>query len=114
MDAIHALAGKLLSRDELPKLAAGIDMDAYDQKVLQNFLDAEGRIKQFPAQRKKFEVLLRHVLKAFEPGARYTEKEVNEILSRFNDDTAYLRRSLVDMKLMARESSGSAYWRIDA
>jgi hypothetical protein len=114
MDAIHALAGKLLSRDELPKLAAGIDMDAYDQKVLQNFLDAEGRIKQFPAQRKKFEVLLRHVLKAFEPGARYTEKEVNEILSRFNDDTAYLRRSLIDMKLMAREGGGGAYWRIDA
>jgi hypothetical protein len=113
LDAIHGLAGKLLSRDELPKLAADVDMDAYDQKVLQNFLDAEGRIRQFPAQRKKFEVLVRHVLQAFEPRVRYTEKEVNEILSRFNDDAAYLRRSLVDMKLMAREPSGSAYWRID-
>ncbi len=113
LDAIHALAGKLLSRDELPKLAADVNMDAYDQKVLQNFLDAEGRIKQFPAQRKKFEVLVRHVLKAFEPGARYTEKEVNEVLSRYNDDTAYLRRSLIEMKLMAREPNGSAYWRVD-
>jgi hypothetical protein len=113
MDAIHALAGKLLSRDELPKLAAGIDMDAYDQKVLQNFLDGEGSIKQFPAQRKKFEVLVRHALKAFEPGVRYTEKEVNEILARYNEDTAYLRRSMVEMKLMAREPSGSAYWRLD-
>ena len=114
LDAIHALAGKLLSREELPKLAAGVDMDAYDQKVLQNFLNAEGRIKQFPAQRKKFEVLVRHVLKAFEPGARYTEKQVNEILERYNEDTAYLRRSLIELKLMAREPNGSAYWRVDA
>ena len=113
LDAIHALAGKLLSRDELPKLAADVDMNAYDQKVLGNFLDADGRIRQFPAQRKKFEVLVRHVLNAFDPGTRYTENQVNEILSRFNDDTAYLRRSLVDMKLMAREPDGSAYWRID-
>jgi len=114
LDAIHALAGKLLSREELPKLAAGIDMDAYDRKVLENFTDAEGRIRQFPAQRKKFEVLVRHVLKAFESGARYTEKEVNEILSRYNEDTAYMRRSLIEMKLMAREPNGSAYWRIDS
>ena len=71
-------------------------MDAYDRKVLETFTDAEGRIKQFPAQRKKFEVLVRHVLKAFEHGVRYTEKQVNEILSRYNEDTAYLRRSLVD------------------
>lgn len=89
-------------------------MDAYDRKVLETFIDAEGRIKQFPAQRKKFEVLVRHVLEAFEPGVRYTEKQVNEILGRYNEDTAYLRRSLVDLKLMAREPSGSAYWRIDA
>ena len=28
LDAIHALAGRLLSRDELPRLAADVDMDA--------------------------------------------------------------------------------------
>jgi hypothetical protein len=39
---------------------------------------------------------------------------VNEILSHYNEDTAYLRRSLVDAKYMAREADGSAYWRIDA
>jgi hypothetical protein len=114
LDRIHEIAGRLLSRDELPKLAAEVDVDAYDRKVLETFTDAEGRIKQFPAQRKKFDVLVRHVLKQFEPGVRYTEKQVNEILSRYNEDTAYLRRSLIDSKYMARESRGSAYWRIDA
>lgn len=59
-------------------------------------------------------MLLRYVLKAFEPGVRYTEKQVNEILSRYNPDTAYLRRSLIEQKYMDRESGGSAYWRIDS
>ena len=58
-------------------------MDGFDKKVLAAFLDAEGRIKAFPAQEKKFLSILRHVVKSFEPGKRYSEKEVNEILSRF-------------------------------
>ncbi len=114
LDRIHEIAERLLSHDELPKLAADVDVDAYDRKVLQTFVDADGRIKQFPAQRKKFEVLVRYALQAFEPGVRYTEKQVNEILERYNEDVAYLRRSFIEMKLMARESNGSAYWRIDA
>ncbi len=114
LDRIHEIANRLLMREELPKLAADVDVDAYDRKVLETFVDAEGRIRQFPAQRKKMEVLVRYALKAFEPGVRYTEKQVNEILERFNEDVTYLRRSCIEMKLMARESNGSAYWRTDA
>lgn len=113
LDAIHAMAERLLSRDELPKLAADVDLDAYDRKVLETFTDPEGRIKQLPAQQKKLDVLLRHVLKAFEREVRYPEKQVNEILSFYHDDVAYLRRSLVESKYMAREGGGGAYWRID-
>ncbi len=113
LDAIHAIAERLLSRDALPKLAADVDVDAYDRKVLKTFTDAAGRIKQFPAQQKKLDVLLRHVLKAFEPGVQYAEKQVNEILSSYNEDVAFLRRNLVESKYMAREGGGGAYWRID-
>src|SRR5678816_2812173 len=42
------------------KAAPDVDLDAYDRKVLAAFLDADGRIKALPMQRKKFEVLLRH------------------------------------------------------
>ncbi len=58
-------------------------------------------------------MLLRYVLKAFEPGVLYTERQVNEILSRYNDDTASLRRGLIEYHLMNRESGGSAYRRMD-
>jgi hypothetical protein len=78
--------------------------------VLSSFLDAAGAIKAFPVQEKKLQVLVQYVLKAFEPGQRYTEKQVNEILARFNEDTAFLRRSLIEYKYMERTSDGKAYW----
>jgi hypothetical protein len=55
-------------------------------------------------------VLLRHVLRDFSPGTRYSEKRVNEILLRYSDDTATLRRRLVELGLMDREGGGRDYW----
>lgn len=49
----------------------------------------------------------------FEFNKNYTEKEVNTIIKRFNEDTAGLRRDLVDAKMLARESDGSRYWKVD-
>lgn len=85
-------------------------MHAYDRKVLDTFIDSQGKIKALPAQEKKFQALLRYVLMSFEPSVRYTKKQVNEILSRYNDDTASLRRGLIGYQLMDRETGGSAYW----
>jgi hypothetical protein len=84
-------------------------------KVLKTFVRADGTLKAFPAQEKKSQVLLRYVLDAFEPGRRYSEKQVNQLLSRYSDDTAALRRGLIEYKLMAREvtQGSSTYWRID-
>jgi len=108
---LKEMAQRLLSTETLPHLSENMDLDAYDKKVLETFTDADGKIKAFPAQEKKYQVLLRHVVEAFEPGVRYSEKQVNEILSRFNDDTASLRRGLVESHLMSREGGGGEYWR---
>jgi hypothetical protein len=54
---------------------------------------------------------LQHVAEAFEPGVRYSEKQVNEILARFHADTATLRRELVGYGLVEREEGGGEYWR---
>jgi len=110
-DALEKMARQLLRSETLPAIAADVDVDAYDRKVLKDFCTADGKIKAFPAQRKKFEAVLRYVLKAFQPGVRYSEKEVNQIIARFNDDTATLRRELVDYHWLKREGGGGAYWR---
>jgi predicted transcriptional regulator len=112
--AIEAMAQRLLERETLPAVTDSIDVDAYDRKVLRNFLTPDGCIKDFPAQEKKLEAVLRYVLKSFEPGIRYTEKQVNEILSRYHADYSFLRRSLIEYHMLAREGGGGAYWLVDA
>ena len=114
VDPLEATARRLLHREDLKGLAGNKHEDPFDQKVLATFCSPEGRIKAFPVQEKKFLVLLRHILREFQHGVRYSEKQVNEILSRFNKDTARIRRALVDYRFMAREGGGGKYWRIDA
>lgn len=109
-DALKEMSQRLLHDEQIRQLSQPVSEDAYDRKVLSNFLDSEGRIKAFPAQDKKLQSILRHVVKAFDPGTYYSEKQVNVILSRFNEDTAFLRRSLIEYKLMEREGGGGAYW----
>ncbi|MFC2038888.1 DUF2087 domain-containing protein, partial [Chloroflexota bacterium] len=111
---LESMSQRLLSRGIMPAVTADVDMSAFDRKVISTFCDTEGRILQFPAQRKKSEVLLRYAARAFEPGVRYTEKQVNEILSAFSDDTATLRRGMIANKLMAREVDGKEYWLIES
>lgn len=109
--ALEGMARQLLAKDTLPGVAADVDMDAYDRKVIANFTAPDGRIKAFPAQRKKFEAILRYVLRVFEPGVRYSEKQVNQMLGQFHEDTATLRRELVGYGWLKREGGGGDYWR---
>ncbi len=108
---LERIAQHLAAQDKLPRMAAEVDMDAYDRKVLHDILLPDGRLKVIPAQRKKREVVLKHILGAFEPSTRYSEKQVNEILDRFHEDTATLRREMIAYKLMDRAEG--QYWRID-
>ena len=82
------------------------------RRVLKNFLNPDGSLKQIPLQGNKVLIILNFIVDAFAYDANYTEKEVNSILRRFHVDTATLRRYLVDNGLMARESDGTRYWRV--
>jgi predicted transcriptional regulator len=110
---LQETAKRFLKHESLMKLAVESTSDTYERKVLAAFTTPEGKIKAFPMQEKKYLVLVRYVLQEFEPGIRYSEKQVNQMLSRFNKDTARLRRSLVEYKFMEREGGGGKYWRID-
>jgi DNA-binding HxlR family transcriptional regulator len=105
---LEKLSHMLLARDTLPALAEDVDVDAYDRKVINEFVTSDGRIKAFPVQLKKMEVLLKYATKSFELNTRYTEKQVNEILKAFNEDFATLRRELIDIKYLARDHG--EYW----
>lgn len=110
---LHDLSRQLSDDAVLPRLAGDASLDAFERKVLATFVGPDGRFVAFPAQAKKAMVLIRHALAAFEPETRYDEREVGEILKRFTDDTARVRRAFVDHGLMQRTKDGSAYWRCD-
>lgn len=105
-------ARRLLSTERLPEIVADVDLDAYDRQVLANYTLPDGRLRQIPSQQKKLEAVLRYIIRDFEPGLHYTEKQVNEIIGRYHEDTAGLRRDLIDHKMLARDARGTDYWRI--
>lgn len=109
--ALKALSQRLFSPEQMSAAIEQVDMDAYDRKVVADYSRRDGSLKTIPVQRKKLEAVLRHVVQAFEPDKRYSEKQVNHLLGRFHEDTATLRRELVGYGLMRREADGSSYWR---
>jgi ArsR family transcriptional regulator len=90
------------------QLMESVKEDAYKKKVLRAFMH-DGALTAIPAQRKKQQIILEEILKAFEYGRRYTENEVNHILVDFNEDVAALRRGMIDFGFMER--SQGIYWR---
>lgn len=109
--ALEEKSRSLFSQEKMTASVADVDVDAYDRKVIEAYTRKDGSLKTIPAQRKKLEAILRYLVKAFKVGRRYSEKQVNEILSSFHEDTASLRRELVGFKLMKREGGGGEYWR---
>ncbi len=110
---LEAKTRSMFSQEELSSVASEVDADAYDKKVIKDYSRRDGSLKTLPSQRKKLEAILRYVVKAFDVGKRYSEKQVNEILAGYNEDTATLRRELVGFGLMKREGGGGEYWRVE-
>jgi hypothetical protein len=82
---------------------------------LQNYLDEQGRVKEWPSKRNKGKfqrLVLEYLATKFEVGVIYTEKQVNAILNQHHTfgDAAMLRRELFERGLINRERDGSAYW----
>ena len=79
----------------------------YDD-ILAKYLK-KGRIVMWPRSQERRAVLLDFLAQNFEPGERYSERQVNAVLGRFHDDFAMLRRYLVDSGFMQRDHG--IYWR---
>ena len=69
----------------------------------------DGRLHTIPTKHAKLLVVLDFLAQSFEPGMRYPEAQVNEILTEFHPDYAALRRYLVENGFLDR--SDNVYWR---
>ena len=110
-EALQAAAIPPAAEAEGPEATA-----AQGDEVLRRFIH-NGRLLAMPAAHGKRLVVLDHLAGLFEPGRRYPEPEVNELLGRYHPDYAMLRRYLVDDGFLDRadEKAGSrtvkVYWR---
>jgi hypothetical protein len=77
-------------------------------RVLQRSI-VDGRLVHWPAKRSKRLVVLDHLAQLFEPGRRYSERQVNARLAEITDDPATMRRYLVDERFLDR--ADGEYWR---
>lgn len=68
------------------------------------------RLKSFPKKQKRKLILLQHIARMFDPEKIYTEREVNDILLKVQDDYVTIRRYLIEYGFMDRKSDGSRYW----
>ena len=93
---------KLLVTPERVAMIARDDENAWERKVLRDFLE-DGALREIPAYRKKRDVILRWLADQFAFGRTYTEAEVNEIIKRSHPDFATLRRELIGGGFMRRE-----------
>lgn len=87
---------------------SNVEMSVTDEErtsIINNFFTKDGKLKIYPAQRKKKLVVLAHMIKGLEFGKVYPEKEINEYLKQFHEDYATLRRELIMCQYMYRENN---------
>jgi hypothetical protein len=107
---LHADAFAAAARDAAAAAPAPepLSSDPAEDAVLSAFVRG-GRLVSIPAQAGKRRIVLEHLVRVFEPGVRYPEREVNALLAVWHPDHAALRRYLVDAGLLSR--AAGVYWR---
>jgi hypothetical protein len=113
--ALEDLSRRVLSVETSGAVAAApppaqTGVGTLDDKVLRDFVAADGRLRQIPASRKKRGAVLRWLMTDFADDGRYPEKEVNRRLLARHEDCATLRRELIGHRMMARQDG--VYWRL--
>lgn len=103
-EALQRLGRSLASQEALR--ATPEDPDA---RIVANYLTPDGRLKAFPATRKKRRATLAWLARQFDEGRRYSEAEVNALIERRHHDRETFRRELVGYGMLGRKSG--MYWR---
>ena len=79
--------------------------------ILQNFLDANGKLMAFPAKRKMKLYALLYLSQKIPADTDFSEREINDILLDWHTfaDPATLRRELYDYRFLDRSRDGKVY-----
>jgi DNA-binding transcriptional ArsR family regulator len=102
-EALRELNKAMFTENQMTTFISEATSEAWEDKVLKNFVSGD-LVTEIPASRKKRLVILKWLVKKFEPEVAYPERELNEIIQRHHPDSATLRRELIGYQMMQREN----------
>jgi len=118
--ALFEMMDEKMKNENMPVVHAGATMvderymitNKETEKVLTTFFMSIDPpvLKTFPPKQKKKLAILKVIVKQFEAGKKYNEKQVNEILRPIFDDYCTIRRYLIEYGFMDRTTNCSEYW----
>ena len=76
---------------------------------IDQFFRPDGSLISIPAKSVKRIAVLQHIASDLSPGTKYPEKELNLIIAKYHDDTAAIRRYMIEYGILDRVSE-SVYW----
>ena len=76
---------------------------------IDQFFRPDGTLISIPVKPAKKIAVLNHIAKELAPETKYPEKELNAFIAKYHDDTAAIRRHMIEFGILQRNSE-SVYW----
>jgi len=76
---------------------------------IDQFFRPDGTLTSIPVKTAKKIAVLKVIASKLSPDTRYPEKELNAIIANFHDDTAAIRRYMIEYGILERDAE-SVYW----
>lgn len=76
---------------------------------IDQFFRPDGTLISIPVKQTKKLAVLHHIAGDLSPETKYPEKELNLIIAKYHDDTAAIRRYMIEFGILERDSE-SVYW----
>ena len=76
---------------------------------IDQFFNPDGTLISIPVKSAKRIAVLHRIAQELSPSTRYPEKDLNAIIAKFHDDTAAIRRYMIEYGILERDGE-SVYW----
>jgi hypothetical protein len=76
---------------------------------IEQFFRPDGTLIAIPVKSAKKIAVLNRIAEELSPSVRYPEKELNAIIAKYHDDTAAIRRHMIEYGILERDTE-SVYW----
>jgi hypothetical protein len=76
---------------------------------IEQFFRPDGSLISIPVKSSKKIAVLQQIARELSPDIKYPEKDLNLIIAKYHNDTAAIRRHMIEYGILDRDSE-SVYW----